>query len=164
MRSILPFAFVLSWALAAAFAQTQPTDSHGLTLLATADGEGHINACQSCPMHAGDGGLARRATLLAQQRQGGAVLVVDAGNSLFGLESAATRGGVIAQAIGKLGYDAINLSYRDFRFGREQTLSLIRDNKLEAVSANLVDSATSKPLVNPFVVKAIGEKRVAVIG
>jgi hypothetical protein len=164
MRWIPSFAFVLTCALAVAVALAQPSDSRGLALLATADGEGHINSCQSCPMHAGDGGLARRATFLAQQRQAAPVLVVDAGNTLFGLESAASRGGVIAQALAKLQYDAINLSYRDFRFGREQTLSLIRDNKLQAISANLVDAVTSKPLVDPFAIKTIGGKRVAVIG
>ena len=134
------------------------------TILVTADTEGHVEPCQSCPTHVGQGGLARRATAVAQMRRAGDVLLVDAGNFLVGPESLESQGKVIVAAYGAIGYDAINVSYREFRLGSASTLKLLRDSKLPLVSANLLDEATGQLLFKPYVVKQVGGRRVAVIG
>ena len=86
----------------------------GISLVLTADTEGQVEPCRDCPGQPGLGGLARRATLIAQLRQAyPSLLLVDAGNALFGAESLESQGRVIMAAYQALGYDAINLSYRD---------------------------------------------------
>ncbi|HEX4792886.1 MAG TPA: VWA domain-containing protein [Humisphaera sp.] len=134
------------------------------TVFVTADTEGHTEQCQTCPMHVGHGGMARRATAIAQARAAGDLLLLDAGNFLFGAESADSKGKVIVAAYDALAYDAANLSYRDFRLGKAQTLELLKDAKFAAVSANLLDDATGQPLVKPYIVKKLGGKRIAVLG
>ncbi|HZL38037.1 MAG TPA: VWA domain-containing protein [Tepidisphaeraceae bacterium] len=134
-------------------------------IIASADTQGHLEACQSCPGGAGMGGLARRATVLAGARaQNPNLLLVDAGNALFGGESGYSGGKAIVAAYEALGYDAINISYRDFRQGKAATLALLNGSKLGAVSANMLDAATGKPLFEPFIIKRAGAMRVAVIG
>ena len=41
------------------------------TAMLTSDTEGHTLACRTCPLHAGQGGLERRATLLNSLRTNG---------------------------------------------------------------------------------------------
>src|SRR5690348_5919892 len=82
-------------------------------LVFTADTQGHVGPCQSCPGEKGLGGLARRATLLAElRRREQPLLLVDAGNAFFGDQSLSSGGKVIAAAYDALHYDAVNISYR----------------------------------------------------
>ncbi|HEX8915328.1 MAG TPA: hypothetical protein VF796_23445, partial [Humisphaera sp.] len=135
------------------------------TLLVTADTEGHLGPCAECPAGVGHGGMAKRATLLADlRRQHPDALLVDAGNALFGGDSAASSGKVIAAALDAAGYDAVNVSFRDFRAGRADTLAALAGTKVPAVSCNVLDAATGAPLFKPFVVREVGGRKVAVIG
>ena len=116
-------------------------------------------------MHVGHGGVAPGGLLRSlRPRTGGDLLLLDAGNFLFGSESADSKGKVIVAAYDALAYDAVNLSYRDFRMGKAQTLDLLKDAKFASVSANLLDDANGQPLVRPYIVKKLGEKRIAVLG
>jgi 2',3'-cyclic-nucleotide 2'-phosphodiesterase (5'-nucleotidase family) len=96
--------------------------------------------------------------------------LLDVGNFLFGSDSMASKGQVIVAAYQVLGYDAVNLSYRDFRLGKAHTLELLGAGrgagagKPPAVSANLLDDVTGKPLVAPYVVRKLGGQRIALIG
>jgi 2',3'-cyclic-nucleotide 2'-phosphodiesterase (5'-nucleotidase family) len=131
----------------------------------TADTEGHVGPCQDCPYHPGLGGLTRRATKTNQLRNDNpSLLLVDAGNAFIGPESLDSRGKVIVAAYNALGYDAVNLSHRDFWFGKTQTLALLKEAKFAAISANLLDQETGEPLVRPYVVKKVGSERIALIG
>jgi hypothetical protein len=138
----------------------------GPVILFTADTEGHVSPCTSCPGHPGLGGLARRQTVVAREREagGGAVLLVDGGNFLVGAESLETRGKVIVDAYNALRYDAVNLSPRDFRLGKAETLAVLKDASFAVVSANLLDAEGGGPLVSPYVVKEVGGKRVGITG
>jgi 2',3'-cyclic-nucleotide 2'-phosphodiesterase (5'-nucleotidase family) len=127
----------------------------------TADTEGHIGPCTQCPAHVGLGGLARRATILRQRRHD---VLLDAGNALFGDQSVESGGSVIVAAYGEMGYDAVNISYRDFRLGKAATLKLFKKTPLVPLSANLLDEKTRRPLFQPFVVKQTAAGPVAVIG
>ena len=130
----------------------------------TADTEGHVDACNSCPGPVGLGSLARRATAVEQLRTGGPLLLLDVGNAPYGSQSLASRGAVVIAGYDAIGYDAVNVSYRDFRFGKAETVKLFGSGKAPAVSANLLDADTGQPLFRPYVVVPCGGQRVAVIG
>ena len=135
------------------------------TIVGSADTEGHVTPCRSCPSHAGMGGLDRRATLVASLRATDPdLLLVDAGNWLFGPESLASNGKVMVEAYSALHYDVVNLSYADFRMGKEVTLALLKNATFDVLSANLLDESTGRPLFRPFVVKKVAGRRVAFVG
>jgi 2',3'-cyclic-nucleotide 2'-phosphodiesterase (5'-nucleotidase family) len=89
---------------------------------------------------------------------------VDAGNALFGAESLESQGWVIVAACQALGYDAVNLSYRDFRRGKAATLALLQDASFVVLSAYLLDADTGHLLVQPYVIKQVAGERIALIG
>ena len=137
----------------------------GISVVLTADTEGQVEPCRDCPGQPSLGGLARRATLIAQLRQAHpSLLLVDAGNTLFGAESLESQGRVIVAAYQALGYDALNLSYRDFRRGKAATLALLQDAPFAVLSANLLDADTGHPLVQSYVIKQVAHERIALIG
>src|SRR5271157_165306 len=84
-----------------------------ISIVLTADTEGHIGPCRDCPQHPALGGLLRRATALAhlRKKQPG-LFLSDAGNALFGPESPDSHGKVMVAAYNALGYDAVNLCHR----------------------------------------------------
>jgi 2',3'-cyclic-nucleotide 2'-phosphodiesterase (5'-nucleotidase family) len=133
-------------------------------LVLTADCEGHVNPCQSCPIHVGLGGIDRRASFIQSVRSKTPALLIDAGNFLFGPESIDSRGRIIVAAYDLLKYDAVNISFRDFRLGKAATLDVLRDAKFSPVSASLLDESTGQPLFAPFVVRSAGGLKVALIG
>ena len=135
------------------------------TIALSADTEGRTRHVQQCCGDPGSGGLERRATLVKQLRaQDGNLLLVDAGNSFFGGDSLSSRGEVIAAAYELLGYDAINVSWRDFRLGKDATVRLIACRKFAAVSASLIDETSGELLFQPFLVKQVAGERVAILG
>jgi 2',3'-cyclic-nucleotide 2'-phosphodiesterase (5'-nucleotidase family) len=83
---------------------------------------------------------------------------VDASNALFGAESLASQGRVVVAAYQVLGYDAVNLSYRDFRRGKAATLALLQDAQFATLSANVLDADTGQPLVQPYIIKQMAAK------
>jgi 2',3'-cyclic-nucleotide 2'-phosphodiesterase (5'-nucleotidase family) len=127
----------------------------------TADCEGHVAPCAHCPGTVGLGGLARRATLL---RRVHADLLLDCGNVFFGEDSLRSGGQIMAAAYGQMRYDAVNISFRDFRLGKAATLRLLHDSAFVPLSANLVDEQTGRPLFKPFFIKTAAGRTVAVIG
>lgn len=141
---------------------TQP--ARPIQVVLTADTEGHLDACRSCRGPIGLGGLARRATAIQRLRAKGPVLMLDAGNAAFGGQTVASRGGGIIAAYDAIGYDVINVCYRDFRFGKEQSIQLMATAHCAVVSANVLDANTGEPLFRPFAVKTLAGRRIAVIG
>jgi 5'-nucleotidase / UDP-sugar diphosphatase len=132
-------------------------------LLLTADTQGRLFPCPTC--EGATGGLARRATIVGTIRAaGGSPLLLDAGNAFFGSEDPRQDGEAILAAYAAMGYDAVNLTYRDFRFGKDLTLNLLNKSQFPVVSANLLDARTGRLLARPFVVRRLGGRRIAVMG
>jgi 2',3'-cyclic-nucleotide 2'-phosphodiesterase (5'-nucleotidase family) len=92
------------------------------------------------------------------------VFLADAGNFLFGPDSLDSGGRVIVAAYNALAYDAVNLSYRDFRLGKDATVALLRSARFPVISANLCDATTGRLLAAPFAVRRAGGMRVALVG
>jgi hypothetical protein len=155
-------AFILACLMMVGLAEGAP--SGNAVVLLTADGEGHVNSCESCPANHGMGGLARRATVVARAKAESPVLLLDAGNWLAGEQSLSSRGEVIATAYDAMGYDAVNITPKDLYWGKAQTLALVGRAKFAAVSANLIDAETGSPIVLPYVVKSIQGHKVAILG
>lgn len=133
--------------------------------LFTADTEGAVRACASCSTAGGMGDISRRAAgIAAQRRANPTALLADAGNFLFGPDSLDSGGRVIVAAYDALAYDAVNLSYRDFRLGKDATVALLRSARFPVISANLSDATTGRLLAAPFAVRRAGGMRVAFVG
>ena len=115
------------------------------------------------------GGLARRATAIAQLRaEYEHILLLDSGESLFRGGSSAEstnpkQGALIVAAMNALGYDALALGRRDL----EAPLSTIQDRFKEAgfpiLSAN-VEGKDALPNVQPYLLSQIGGHTVAIVG
>jgi 2',3'-cyclic-nucleotide 2'-phosphodiesterase (5'-nucleotidase family) len=149
---------------ALALASAAPVVAAPAVVAFTADTEGHVGPCLECPGHSGLGGLARRATAVARLRAQGPVLLLDAGNALYGPDSIAGNGAVIVAAYNGLAYDAVHLTPRDFRLGKPALADALKAATFDVVSANLLDADSGRPIAKPFVVKDVGGRRVAVIG
>lgn len=140
-------------------------DTGGIALLLSADTRGELSACTDCSLDSQRGSLARRATLVNQVRkENPSVLLVDAGNSLFWADSMPSKGAVMLRAYAELGYNAVNLSYRDLRLGKEATVDLIETEEIPVVSANLVDEGKGDLLAKPYVVKESPRGKTAILG
>ena len=157
-------AMTLTRAIVADDAARSDANQKPTAIFLTADGEGHVGPCANCPVGVGDGGLARRATMLGQLRKEAPGLLVDAGNAFFGGDSSSSQGKVIAAAYDAMAYDAVNISYRDFRDGLEHTLVLMKQTKFVALSANLLDDKGGRLLFKPYIVKDLGGSKTAMIG
>ncbi|MHB1296152.1 MAG: bifunctional metallophosphatase/5'-nucleotidase [Anaerolineae bacterium] len=111
--------------------------------------------------------MARRATIIRQAREntGDIVLTLDAGSTLFG-ESIAmqSEGSVIVQAMNAMGYDAMTLGRYDLAMGVDTLLERAAEASFPFLSANLVNAADRKPLVDPYVIIERQGKRFGIIG
>src|SRR6266850_2443555 len=89
----------IAFLMAALLLSRSASGAGSSSILITADTEGHAGPCRECPLHEGLGGLVRRATMLTKARNGNnGVLLIDAGNALFGPDSIASNGKVIVEA------------------------------------------------------------------
>jgi Mg-chelatase subunit ChlD len=165
-RGLLAAAAVFALALAGAPGIGSARAADATQLLLTADTEGRLRACAACPGGVdGVGDLSRRASAVAKLRAANpATLLLDAGNALVGTDSIASTGRVTIAAYNALGYDAVNVSYRDFRFGKAQSMAAWKGASFPVLSANLLDEANGQPLFQPYAVKTAGGRRIAVVG
>lgn len=114
------------------------------------------------------GGVARRAAIIRFQRdQAQHTLVLDAGNSLLGDSDPAleTRGRTSVEAMNRMGYDALALGMQDIS---SLELSELRERLAEAqfpvLSANAYLAGTQELLTDPYVVMAMADHRVGILG
>src|SRR5580765_3477334 len=112
--------------LTAALSYQAAAQDRAGVILVSADTEGHVFPCSQCPDQPGFGGLLRRATLIQTARAAHPdAILLDAGNFAFGSESLGSNGQVIVAAYDAMKYVAVNVCYRDFRQGKEQTVQLL---------------------------------------
>jgi 2',3'-cyclic-nucleotide 2'-phosphodiesterase (5'-nucleotidase family) len=113
------------------------------------------------------GGVARRATIITQERErGGTVLLLDAGNSLSGDQDPArrTQGQTSIAAMNLMGYDAMALGSQDLELGATVLRQRIAEARFAVLSANTVISATGQPVAASYAMRDMGGRKLAIIG
>ncbi len=93
-------------------------------------------------------------------------MLLDAGNTLFGNQPLVqqTQGKAVVEAMNLLGYDAMALGSEDFWLGLDVLRQRMEEAEFPILSANVVISGTDQLFATPYVVKEIGDHRVAIIG
>lgn len=113
------------------------------------------------------GGFARIAAAIAQIRKerGGAVLVLDAGDTLQGSGAAAlTEGKVLIEPLNALGLDAAIPGNWEVVYGAQVLRERAGQLRYPLFAANLRDAASGERLFAPYFLKEVGGVKVAVIG
>ena len=93
-------------------------------------------------------------------------MLLDGGNTLFSKRPLAqqTQGQVIVEAMNLLGYDAMVLGGEDFRLGLDVLHQRMEEAEFSILSANVVISGTDQLFATPYVIKEIGNYKIAIIG
>jgi len=144
-----------------------------LTILHTSDLHGHVHPHDALADADLGEGLARVATAVAAVRaEGGAVLLLDSGDTIQGapeqaLAFAGKAGGgggdPIVGAMNRVGYDAMAIGNHEFDFGRERLEASRREARFPWLSANAL-GPDGAPVFAPYVVKEIAGVRVGILG
>lgn len=111
--------------------------------------------------------MARRASVIDQQREkGGVVLVLDAGNGLTGDQDPAKRtlGQTSIEAMNMMGYDAAALGPNDLALGVNAIRQRIDEAEFPILSANAVITAGDELLATPYVLRQFDGHTIAIIG
>ena len=170
-------------ALLAVACSVTPRDSSTLSVVGTNDLHGRVVSEQ------GRGGLALldgylRNLRAARAHDGGAVLLIDAGDLFQGtLESNLNEGAVVISAYNALHYDAAAIGNHEFDYGpagpatapqstEDDPVGALKARIAQAtfpfVAANIFDKGTSRPIawhnVQPSVILTVGGIRVGVVG
>lgn len=113
------------------------------------------------------GGVARRATLINQERKTNAhTLLLDAGNSLVGDQNPAqkTQGRSSVDVMNRLGYDAMALGPADLGLGLDALRQRLAEARFPMLSANAVVTGTQELIAQPYVIREIAGHRIALVG
>ncbi|MGQ9494296.1 MAG: bifunctional metallophosphatase/5'-nucleotidase [Anaerolineae bacterium] len=112
------------------------------------------------------GGVARRATAIEYLREqaGNAVLVLDAGNTLFGQRLAiASKGQIIVEAMNAMGYDAMAIGTLDLSQGIEVLKERAQQAHFAVLSCNLLD-LNGRPIFTPYIIVPREGLRCGIVG
>lgn len=113
------------------------------------------------------GGVARRATIINEERtKGGAILVLDAGDSLSGDRDPAkrTQGETSVAAMNMMGYDGMALGPQDLALGLGVVKRRVAQADFAVLSANAVVSATGELVARPYIVRRFDGHTIAISG
>jgi 5'-nucleotidase/UDP-sugar diphosphatase len=105
--------------------------------------------------------------MVKQERQASShLLLLDAGDSLFGdrFLGQQTQGKGVVEAMNLLGYDAMALGGGDMRLGLDTLRQRMAEAEFSFLSANVVLSETETLFTEPYIIKEMGDHRVAIIG
>ena len=105
--------------------------------------------------------------MVKQERQASShLLLLDAGDSLFGdrFLGQQTQGKGVVEAMNLLGYDAMALGGGDMRLGLDTLRQRMAEAEFPFLSANVILSGTETLFTEPYIIKEIGDHRVAIIG
>lgn len=145
-----------------ALARPAAAEAGTLVVLTTADVLGKSSPC-GC--HTPKGGLARRAafadSVRAEHRH---VLVLD-GGGFFPVENDfEDAAAFMLDAMKSLGVAAAGLGESDLRYGRGFLLAQLARTRVPVTCANVLDRASGRPLVAPWVLREAGRARVGCFG
>jgi 2',3'-cyclic-nucleotide 2'-phosphodiesterase (5'-nucleotidase family) len=140
---------------------TWAQDVRPLTILHSNDLHAHL-----LPDDRGMGGFAYLATAVREERaRSSACLYLNAGDLVQGTPvSTLFKGLPIYQIANRLGFDVSTLGNHEFDYGWQHIQDFVKMAKFPIVSANVVNDQGAFLAGRPYVIKAVGGIRVAVIG
>ncbi|POR03044.1 multifunctional 2',3'-cyclic-nucleotide 2'-phosphodiesterase/5'-nucleotidase/3'-nucleotidase [Alkalispirochaeta sphaeroplastigenens] len=162
---LLTLALVLATAFSLVMCGTAPEPrepaSGSFTILHTNDMHGRIEAGRFDGM-----GLDRLAALIEAQRQEkGAVLLLDAGDTVHGLPiTSIERGASMVEVMNLIGYDAMVAGNHEFNYGQERLLELAELAEFPILAANITVDADGSSFLPEYVIKEAGGVTVAIFG
>ncbi len=77
---------------------------------------------------------------------------------------AISKGQYVVDVMQAMGYDAVTLGNHEFDYGMERMFELLRQVPVPVVCCNLHDVRTGRLVYAPFVIKRMGNKRIAFVG
>lgn len=93
------------------------------------------------------------------------VLLVSSGDFVQGsMAGAISKGQYIVDIMKVVGYDFLTLGNHEFDYKLPRFMELMSQLKTVAVSANLIDLKTGKPVYAPYAIKKVGKWKVAFVG
>ena len=113
------------------------------------------------------GGMAHVATVIKRLKaeKPGKNLVLDAGDTWHGAGiSLFDRGVGMVKAMNAIGYDAMAPGNWEFMFDKDHFLDLIDLAKFPVIAFNLTDTEWDEPVLDPFIIRQIGNLKVALVG
>ena len=138
----------------------------GLQIFAVARNEGHLDGC-GCPS-APAGGVARRVAAIEQRvsnLNSPGVLNFDTGGfSNFFTEEGTIQTKALAEIFDNIGMTAVNISNRELSGNLDLFLDITQKASTPFISTNIFDQNSNSPFFEPFIIKEIAGKRVAVLG
>jgi len=138
-----------------------------ITILHTNDTHSQIDPLPANDKYAGQGGVARRATLVKKiRRENPNTLLIDAGDVLQGTPYFNFfKGEVEYKAMSAIGYDVGTLGNHEFDNGVEALAAALKFANFDLVSTNYEVKGTAlEGIVKPYVVKTVGGIRVGLFG
>jgi len=113
------------------------------------------------------GGLAHVATVIDRLRSevSGNALVVDSGDTWHGSGvSLFDQGESMVKVMNAIGYDAMVPGNWEYFFNRERFMELVEQSDFPVIAYNLTDKEWDEPVLEQYVIKQVGDLKVAVIG
>ncbi len=111
--------------------------------------------------------MARRATAIKQEREKnkGIVLLLDAGNTLFGRWlTQKSEGRALLEPMNAMGYDAMVIGQADLTLGLEVLKKRAEEAKFPFLSANLVNQSDKQLVFKPYVILERQGARIGILG
>ena len=144
---------------------TTPFSVADIDVFASADGRGTVEPGIVDNRAIAMGGLQPRLQVIDQLRKsGGSIMLLEAGNFLFGPDLDHENSDRIGMAYQQLQYDAINLGVSDFSQGVSFIQNLANTYNLPVVSANIYRSNQGGRAFEPYRIVDMDRQKIAVIG
>jgi 5'-nucleotidase / UDP-sugar diphosphatase len=169
--AVLAMITVFPSILLATDAQKMEPSTSTLTILHTNDLHGHLMAWKGWEeplLGKTVGGADRLATVINQIRDsvGSDKLLVLDGGDTFGdtMLAAETQGRAVVEVMNVIGYDAMVVGNHDPDFTIDVLRERIHEAHFAVLAANLIDSQTGQPSIQPALIREVAGVKVGVVG
>ncbi len=116
-------------------------------------------------VHCAMGGYAKLAGLRDAIADTADVFLVSNGDYVQGQTvGAISKGQYVVDVMRVMNYDAITLGNHEFDYGMERMFQLLRQVPVPVVCCNLYDIRSGRMVFAPYVMKRVGDKRIAFVG
>ena len=125
------------------------------------------NYLQKAELEGRMGGMAYVATVIKRLRdeKPGATLVLDAGDTWHGAGMSVVDKGVsMVKIMNAMGYDAMAPGNWEFFYKKDHLLDLVDQSDYPVIAYNVTDKEWDEPVFEPYVIKEVGEVKVAIVG